>query len=82
MRKKTQFLFKSCVRYVMVRFILPVTMRKRFSLLQTIVGINFGLVRIYVTPYRIFLIIFPSDLVISYTDELLVFRLVQIVLLF
>ena len=42
---------------------------------------KFGLV--YVTPYRIFLIIhvFTSDLVISYTDKLLVFRWVQIVLL-
>ena len=64
-----------------VRVILPVTIRKRFSLLQTIEGRNFGLVRMYVTPYRIFWKIFTSDLVISYTDKLLVFRRVQIVLL-
>ena len=60
---------------------LPVTIRRRFSLLQTIEDIQFGLVRIYVTPYFIFWIIFTSDLVISYTDKLLVFRWVQIVLL-
>ena len=50
-----------------VRVILPVTIRKRFSLLRTIEGINFGLVRMYVTPYRFFWKIFTSDLVISYT---------------
>ena len=61
-----------------VRFILPVTIRK---CLQTIEGIYFGLVRMYVKPYRIFWKIFTSDLVISYTDKLLVFQLVQIVLL-
>ena len=38
-----------------VLFILLVTIRKRFSLLQTIKDINFGLVRKYVTPYRTFL---------------------------
>ena len=64
-----------------VRVILPVTIKKRFSLLRTIEGINFGLVRMYVTPYRTFWKIFTSDLVISYTDKLLVFRWVQIVLL-
>ena len=52
-----------------------------FLLLQRIEDINFGLVRKHVTHYRIFWIIFTSDLVISYTDKLLVFRLVQIVLL-
>ena len=57
-----------------VRFILPVTIRKRFSLLQTIEYVKFGLVRMYVAPYRIFWIICTSDLVISYTDKLLVFR--------
>ena len=30
---------------------MPETIRKRFSLLQTIEGINFGLFRMYVTPY-------------------------------
>ena len=66
-----------------VRVIFPVTIRTRFSLqnLQTIEGINFGLVRMYETPYRIFWKIYTSDLVISYTDKLLVFRWVQIVLL-
>ena len=33
-----------------VHFILLVTIRKRFSLLQTIKGINFCLVKLYVTP--------------------------------
>ena len=61
-----------------VRVILPVTIRKRFSLLRTIEGKNFGLVRMYVTPYRFFWKIFTSDLVISYTDKLLVFRWEQI----
>ena len=60
---------------------MKVTIRKRFSLLQTINDINFGLVGMYVMPYRTFWIIFTSDLVISYTDILLVFRWVQIVLL-
>ena len=49
-----------------VHVILPVTIRKRFSLLQTIEGINFGIVRMYVTPYRISWIIITSDLVIIY----------------
>ena len=40
--------------------------KKAFSLLQTIEGINFGLVRLYVTPYRIFWIIFTSNLVMLY----------------
>ena len=40
-------------------------MRKRFSLLQTIEGINFGIVRMYVAPYRISWIIFTLDLVID-----------------
>ena len=46
-----------------VHFILPVTIGKRFSLLQTIEDIHFGLVRMFVTHYRILLIIFTSDLV-------------------
>ena len=50
---------------IKVRFILPVTIRKRFSLLQTIKGINFGLVKMYMMPYRIFWILFTSDLVIN-----------------
>ena len=44
-------------------------------------GINFGLVRMYVTPYRISGIIFTLDLVTSYTEKLVVFRWIQIVLL-
>ena len=51
-----------------VRFILPVTIRKRFLLLQTIEDLNFGLVRMFVTLFRISWIIFTSDLVISYTN--------------
>ena len=47
---------------------MPVTIRKRFSLKQTIENINVGLVRMYVTAYRISWIIVTSDLVISYTD--------------
>ena len=47
-----------------VHFILPVAIGKRFSLLQTIEDIHFGLVRMYVTHYRVFWIIFTSDLVI------------------
>ena len=56
-----------------VHFIFPETIRKRFSLLQTIEHIDFGFVRMYVTPYRIVWIIFTSDLVLSYTEKLLVF---------
>ena len=38
-----------------IRFILPVTLRKHFSLIlvHIIEVINFGLVRMYVTPHRI-----------------------------
>ena len=46
---------------------------KGISLLQTKEGINFGLVRTYVTPYRISWIIFTYNLVIIYTDKVLVF---------
>ena len=52
------------------RFILPVTLRTLFSLLQTTDGIYFGLVRMFVTPYRISEIIFTLNLVLSYTDYL------------
>ena len=51
-----------------VRFILPVTIRKCFSLLHTIEYLNFGLVRMFVTPYRISWIIFTPFLVVSYTN--------------
>ena len=53
--------------------------KKRFSLLQTKEGIHFGLVRMYATHYRIFWIIFTSDMVISYTDKLFIFRWVKTV---
>ena len=56
---------------------MPVTIGNRFSPLQNMEDITFGLVRMYVTPYRISWIIFTSDLVISYTDKLLVFRWVD-----
>ena len=47
--------------------------RKRFSLLQTIIeDITFGLVRMYVTPYRFSWTIFILGLALSYTDKLLV----------
>ena len=44
--------------------------RKRFSLLQTIhvEDINFGLVRLYVTPFRNHWITFKSNLVISHSE--------------
>ena len=43
--------------------------------------ITFGLVRMYVTPYRFSWTIFILGVALSYTDKLLVFRWVQIVLL-
>ena len=47
--------------------------KKHFSLLMTIIeNIIFGLVRMYVTPYRFFWIIFILDLELSCTDKLLV----------
>ena len=53
-----------------------------FSLLQTIIeDISFGLVRMYVTPYRFSWTIYILGLALSYTDKLLVCRWVQIVLL-
>ena len=53
-----------------------------FSLLQTIIeDITFGLVRMYVTPYRFSWTVFILGLTLSYTDNFLVFRWVQIVLL-
>ena len=56
--------------------------KKAFSLLQTIIeDITFGLVRMYVTPYRFSWTIFILGMALSYTDKLLVFRWVQIVLL-
>ena len=57
--------------------------KKAFSLLQTIIKDNtFGLVIMYVKPYRFSWTIFIRGLALSYTDKLLVFRWVQIVLLF
>ena len=44
------------------RFYLACKDKKRFSLLQTIEDINFGLVRMYVKPYRISWKIFTTDL--------------------
>ena len=56
--------------------------KKRFSHLQTIEDITFGLVRMYVTPCRFSWTIFILDLAQSYTViQILVFRWVQIVLL-
>ena len=64
-----------------VNYTLLVMIRKRFSLRKTIIkDINFGLVRMYVTPYRFVWTIFILGLALSYTDKLLVFRWVQVVL--
>ena len=52
--------------------------QKYGSLPLTKVGIHFGHVRMYATPYPISLIIFILDLGPSYTDKLLEFRWVQI----
>ena len=53
---------------------LLVTIRMRFSLRKTIIkDITFGLVRMYVTPYRFSWTIFILGLALSYTDKLLVF---------
>ena len=65
-----------------VSYTLLVMIRKRFSLRQIIIeNITFGLVRMYVTPYRFSWTILILGLALSYTDKLLVFRWVQIVLL-
>ena len=55
----------------------------RFSFQKKVIieDITFGLVRMYVTPYRFSWTIFILGLALSYTDKLLVFRWVQIVLL-
>ena len=50
-----------------------------FSLPLTKVGIHFGHVRMYATPYPISWIIFILDLGPSYTDKLLEFRWVPLV---
>ena len=50
--------------------------------LHTIIeDITFGLVRMYVTPYRFSWALFILGLAIGYTDKLWVFRWVQILLL-
>ena len=65
-----------------VSYTLLVMIRKRFSLRKAIIeDITFGLVRMYVTPYRFSWTIFMLGLALSYTEKLLVFRWVQIVLL-
>ena len=51
-----------------VHFILPVTIRKRFSFQQTIEDINFGRVGMYVKPYRIY-IRFGNKLYRQYIDN-------------
>ena len=62
----------------MVHFIWHVMTERLFPLPLTKVGIRFGHVRMYATPYPISLIIFILDLGPSYTDKLLEFRWVQI----
>ena len=65
-----------------VSYTLLVMIRKRFSLLQTIIeDITFGLVRMYVTPYRFSWTIFILGLALSYNRQIVVFQWVQIVLL-
>ena len=61
--------FKVGGRKRKVHIILPVMIRRPFSLLQTIEGINFGLVIMYVTLDRISWIIFTLDLVQNYTNS-------------
>ena len=57
-----------------VSYTLLVMIRKHFSLRQTIIeDITFGLVRMYVVPYRFSWTIFILGLALSYTDKLLVF---------
>ena len=58
--------------------LLPVTIRRRVLLLQTIEALYLDHVRMYVMPCRIIWIIFTLDLVLTYTDESLVFRCGQI----
>ena len=60
--------------------ILPVTKDRLSSLLKTQNDINFGLAQTSVKPGYTFWIIFILDLALSYTDKLLVFRWVLIVL--
>ena len=64
-----------------VHLILPVTKDRLSSLLKTQNDINFGLAKTCVKPKYTFWVIFISDLALSYTDKLLVFRWVLIVLL-
>ena len=63
-----------------VHLILPVTKDRLSSLLKTQNDINFGLAKTSVKPKYTFWIIFILDLALSYTDKLLVFRWVLIVL--
>ena len=66
------------IKKTMVHFIRHVMTERLFSLPLTKVGIHFGHVRMYATPYPISLIIFILDLGPSYTDKLLEFGWVQI----
>ena len=62
----------------MVHFIWPVMTERPFSLPLTKVGIHFGHVIMFATPYPISWIISILNLGPSYTDKLLEFRWVQI----
>ena len=64
-----------------VHLILPVTKDRLSSFLKTQNDINFGFAKTSVKPQYTCWIIFISDLALSYTDKLLVFRWVLIVLL-
>ena len=64
-----------------VHLILPVTKDRLSSLRKTQHDINFNLIKTCVKPQYTFWIIVILDLAVSYTDKLLVFRWVLIVLL-
>ena len=72
-----EWTFKRALK-TMFHFIWHVMTERLFSLPLTKVGIHFGHVRMFATPYPISLIIFILDLGPSYTDKLLEFRWVQI----
>ena len=72
-----EWTFKRALK-TLVHFIWHVMTERFFLLPLTKVGIHFGHVRMYATPYPTSLIIFILDLGPSYTDKLLEFRWVQI----
>ena len=63
-------------RHAMLSFLssLPIPVLRILVIEANRFYINFGLVRMYVTPYRFSWTIFILCLALSYTDKLLVFR--------